>query len=121
MSPGGTCTLSRGTPATYSYVGRDAGERWGRGEAETQWGAGGEAGQSPDREAGAGEPSLFMGWSWAGPVPGSQREGAGVAAGPAAKALWTRSLATRMQSGRERSVSRTAVSVLPRDETSCLS
>lgn len=48
-------------------MGRDAEERWGRGEADTQWGVGGEAGQSPEGEAGAGGPSLFMGWSWAGP------------------------------------------------------
>lgn len=63
--------------------------------------------------------------SWAGAgqarMPGSQREGAGVAAGPAAKALWTWSLATRMRSGKERSVSLTAVSVLSPNGTSCLS
>ena len=92
-------------------MGRDAEERWGRGEADTQWGVGGEAGQSPEGEAGAGQARM----------PGSQWEGAGAAAGPAAKALWTWSLATRMRSGRERSVSLTAVSVLSPKGTSCLS
>lgn len=64
---------------------------------------------------------LELGRPW---CPRNQREGAGAAAGgaatgPAAKALQMWSLATRMRSGRERSMSLTAVSVLPSNEPSC--
>lgn len=83
-------------------------------------------GQSPEEEAGAGGGVLTVhGLELGRPqCLRNQREGAGAAVGgaatgPAVKALWMWSLATRMRSERERSMFLTAVSVLPSNEPSC--